>query len=545
MSGYASDDFMVEDYDDEAFDYSEDEHQSDVEIPAAADARASQLVRESQAVSQFDSLGYNTFDDNDLVDDVGDFEPVLDAAHTKKPWEVDFWVYNPEELRRKQSEIVARIEPLLSISKEATRLLLRQYFWKEEKLIEDYLSDPNRTLEKAGITAFPPVPQLKAGDDGFTCTICFCSGADESYLEMTCGHRFCSDCYRTYVTGKVLEGESWRIHCPAPGCKYLLGIEALRLLLSSDAAALERYEENLTRSFVNDLETFTWCPAPNCEYAVECHVPRTAWETTIPAVQCKCGNPFCFGCKLENHLPAPCAMVVRWLQKCKDDSETSKWIKVNTKECVKCKSTIEKNGGCNHMTCRECHYEFCWICMGPWKEHGQQFYNCSRFNEDSSKEARESASKTRLSLERYIHYYTRFNNHEQSAKLARKLLATTEKNMEQMQRELALSWIEVQFLRDAVDVLSMCRSTLKWTYVLAYYMVADNQKIIFEDNQSDLEMATELLNGLVEDPIGIDSPDNIKRKIMDKCTYVKARWETLLCDITAGLQENRWQFETL
>ncbi|KAJ2311412.1 hypothetical protein H4R23_003043, partial [Coemansia sp. Cherry 401B] len=145
---------------------------------------------------------------------------------------------------------------------------------------------------------------------------------------------------------------------------------------------------------------------------------------------------------------------------------------------------------------------------------------------------------------RYLHYFTRYNNHEQSAKLARKLLAATEKNMEQIQREHTLSWIEVQFLSDAVDVLSVCRSTLKWSYVLGYYMVSDNQKLIFENNQSDLEMATEHLNELVENPISDDGPsiEDFKRMVIDKTTYVRSRWETILADIIAGLQENRWQF---
>lgn len=35
------------------------------------------------------------------------------------------------------------------------------------------------------------------------------------------------------------------------------------------------------------------------------------------------------------------------MKKCADDSETSNWISANTKECPKCHSTIEKNGGCN------------------------------------------------------------------------------------------------------------------------------------------------------------------------------------------------------
>src|SRR5687768_12112685 len=40
--------------------------------------------------------------------------------------------------------------------------------------------------------------------------------------------------------------------------------------------------------------------------------------------------------------------------------------------CPKCRSPIEKNGGCMHMTCRiaSCAFEFCWLCRGPWTEHG-------------------------------------------------------------------------------------------------------------------------------------------------------------------------------
>lgn len=32
--------------------------------------------------------------------------------------------------------------------------------------------------------------------------------------------------------------------------------------------------------------------------------------------------------------------------------------------------TIEKNEGCNHMTCRHCLHEFCWLCGNNWYSHG-------------------------------------------------------------------------------------------------------------------------------------------------------------------------------
>ncbi|KAJ2161345.1 hypothetical protein GGF46_001523 [Coemansia sp. RSA 552] len=563
MSGYISDGFMDDDYED-GFVYSEDEsglsgegdsqlHSPQPRAPSEPQASQApqiqtqlhtQIQTQTQGEYSADAAFFDDDDDDYYMDDGDDFEPVLSGLQKRKPWEVDFRVYDLAGLHDKQEAIVARLEPLLALPRETTTLLLRYNYWGEEKLLEAFLTDKDRALAAAGLSEAAPPPRLESGDASFECGICFCGGEDEGFLRLWCGHRFCDTCYRTYISGKVLEGESWRIRCAAPRCKALVGLEAARALLRG-TQELDRYEENLTRSFVNDLSTFSWCPAPNCEYAIECQVPKSAWVTTIPIVTCRCGKVFCFGCKLDDHIPVPCDMVKLWMQKCKDDSETSNWIKANTKECIKCKSTIEKNGGCNHMTCRSCHHEFCWVCMGPWSEHGQSFYSCNRFDEDSSKNARDSISKSRAMLERYLHYFTRYNNHEQSAKLARKLLAATEKNMEQIQREHALSWIEVQFLSEAVDVLSMCRLTLKWSYVLGYYMVSGNQKTIFENNQSDLEMATEQLNELVENPISEDGPsiEEFKRMVIDKSTYVKTRWETILADIVAGLQENRWQFE--
>ena len=51
-------------------------------------------------------------------------------------------------------------------------------------------------------------------------------------------------------------------------------------------------------------------------------------------------------------------------------------------QCPKCNICIEKNGGCNHMQCYHCKHDFCWMCLGDWKTHGSEYYECSRYKEN-------------------------------------------------------------------------------------------------------------------------------------------------------------------
>ena len=45
------------------------------------------------------------------------------------------------------------------------------------------------------------------------------------------------------------------------------------------------------------------------------------------------------------------------------------WLKANTRPCPHCKAPIEKNDGCNHVVCKSCSFEFCWVCMKAWYLH--------------------------------------------------------------------------------------------------------------------------------------------------------------------------------
>lgn len=60
------------------------------------------------------------------------------------------------------------------------------------------------------------------------------------------------------------------------------------------------------------------------------------------------------------------------------DAESQKLVDQSTSPCPNCKYRIEKNGGCNHMTCKKCRHEFCWVCMGNWQGHGGSYFQCNR-----------------------------------------------------------------------------------------------------------------------------------------------------------------------
>eukprot|EP01083_Nonionella_stella_P073155 197581_1 len=92
----------------------------------------------------------------------------------------------------------------------------------------------------------------------------------------------------------------------------------------------------------------------------------------------KCKEPYFFGTnqcgdeEAENNVNKK----DRLCSKC-DHVKNKQWLQGHTKQCPKCERHIEKNGGCNHMTCRTpggCGHEFCWLCLGNWYGHN----NCVR-----------------------------------------------------------------------------------------------------------------------------------------------------------------------
>ena len=76
--------------------------------------------------------------------------------------------------------------------------------------------------------------------------------------------------------------------------------------------------------------------------------------------------------------------------------------------------------------------------------------------------------------------------------------------------------LQTQFLQKAVDILCQCRQTLMYTYAFAFYLRKNNHTLIFEDNQRDLEMATEMLSEYLERDITSSTINDMKIFVQDK-----------------------------
>eukprot|EP01118_Nematostelium_gracile_P013300 TRINITY_DN4_c0_g1_i2.p1 TRINITY_DN4_c0_g1~~TRINITY_DN4_c0_g1_i2.p1 ORF type:complete len:540 (-),score=136.34 TRINITY_DN4_c0_g1_i2:83-1480(-) len=411
-----------------------------------------------------------------------------------------------EEIMKQSAGMIEDVKQLCFIpTSAAAATLLRGYKWNKEKLIESYLEAPEKTCEVAGISALelttePPNPQ-----EIETCLICLDDLPLSETFALTCGHRYCKECWRGYLEVKIRDGaEAVHAKCPAPKCKAIVHEAAYKVLVSPDK--YERYNTFLLRSFVEDNEQMKWCPYPGCTNAIKCErINRRA------PVHCSCGNTYCFRCSDSNigdHTPVPCEPLEKWLQKASDESENVKWMIANTKKCPKCRSPIEKNGGCMHMTCNitSCRYEFCWLCRGPWTEHGSAtggYYQCNKYNESDAKKEDDQAVDVKTELETYMFYFHRYESHRNAGAIADKQKKNCQKKEAQILDVFDVRSQDTKFLMEATEQLIANRRVLQYSYVMGFYL--DKKKVaeknLFEYLQEDLEKHTNQLSTVYEQAI--------------------------------------------
>ena len=222
------------------------------------------------------------------------------------------------------------------------------------------------------------------------CLLCFDEKDDQDMIELSCEHTYCALCLDEMVQLAIGEKTCAQLTCPNPKCGESLSTNDISkinsIVLKSNK--LEKKQTLFDKWFamkkleaVADISAKEWlskypfakqCPTVNCSYVFlnECDEKK---NVTCPS----CNHLYCAMCLFEHKQGSDSCEEARASAK-KEDAENQEWKKKNTKTCPKCKKSIEKNGGCEHVQCTQCKYEFCWNCLGP-HNHGP-WHECFQNN---------------------------------------------------------------------------------------------------------------------------------------------------------------------
>ncbi|CAL1584663.1 unnamed protein product [Knipowitschia caucasica] len=507
-----------------------------------------------------------------------------------------------QDLRKLKDMLIVETADMLQAPLFTAEALLRAHDWDREKLLEAWMSDAEACCQRSGVAMPTPPPSgynawdtlpsprtprtprspltltltsptdscITPGDESLAmCGICLCSiSVFEDPVDMSCGHEFCRACWEEFLNVKIQEGDAHNIFCPAYECYQLVPVHVIESVVSREMD--QRYLQFDIKAFVENNPCIRWCPVPRCERAVRLtrpgpgdNDPHSFPLLPSPAVDCGKGHLFCWECLGEAHEPCDCQMWRNWLQKVTEmkpeelagvgeayeDAANCLWLLTNSKPCANCKSPIQKNEGCNHMQCAKCKYDFCWICLEEWKKHSSStggYYRCTRYEviqqlEEQSKEMTVEAEKKHKSfqeLDRFMHYYTRFKNHEHSYKLEQRLLKTAKEKMEQLSRAFISregSPPDTRFIEDGVTELLKTRRVLKCSYPYGFFLQqGSTQKEIFELMQTDLEMVVEDLAQKVNRPY-LRTPCH---KIVCATRLVQQKRQEFLASVARGVAPN-------
>jgi hypothetical protein len=195
------------------------------------------------------------------------------------------------------------------------------------------------------------------------CSICMSSAR---LLELSCGHRFCRECLSGWFASQI-SSQRFLCACPARGCGRLASFHEIAASLT-DEAVRARFESLVLQCAVSSEPDFRWCQ--------RCSSGGFLSSSDCSEVECvDCGHRFCAVCLAAGAHPG-----LTCEQRCEVDEDLAdlkneRWKLKNSKPCPKCSCLIQRNGGCSHMTCTRCKYEFCWLCLGPYQPGKYTFGN--------------------------------------------------------------------------------------------------------------------------------------------------------------------------
>jgi len=169
------------------------------------------------------------------------------------------------------------------------------------------------------------------------------------------------------ITPRFINSKSKKIqHSLVSHGKFISSITDKLVILEGERFKLYIEYHNLVKKEIirrisNDpnanVKVF-YCTNENCIYQEGFFIKkRNEYNDNnnyVKCINCNCDKNFCYKCGKKYHFDYDCNGDI--------DQESMDLILNTSKPCPNCKIPIEKNEGCNHMTCKLCFQNWCWIC---------------------------------------------------------------------------------------------------------------------------------------------------------------------------------------
>ena len=181
-----------------------------------------------------------------------------------------------------------------------------------------------------------------------------------------CFHYCCIPCLQEFLKAKLDDKKSiTNLSCIQHNCLTQISYDDVKYILfhSGKFALWTKYEKYLFENCVESDPNMKYCPNKGCGFVM------SALDNTPMLVCPKCSYKFCFNCLTNDwHRGSTCDQYREWKKLNKNaDKKFEEYVQhQGLKRCPKCREYIEKNGGCDHMTCRNCKYEWWWSTGKPY-----------------------------------------------------------------------------------------------------------------------------------------------------------------------------------
>ena len=493
---------------------------------------------------------YNNYEDDYIENEINEENENVQNQENNNNQLIDFEIIQNSEIIKKRDAIINNFMECSNLSYDEAELVLVYYNWNYDKLIEEWF-DKTENIKISSHIEQSPESEKKMSEfisnnnlSSDICPVCYTEIEKDNCLSLKCNHQICKECYIEYINNKLLTDPITILQtsCPMNGCNLYI----TRTLYKNCITELKYkkiFAKNLIRNFLITNKEIKTCPNPKCNLSIRVQ------NSIAKEIKCKCGQTFCFSCLEESHIPCDCFLAKEWLNfGTKFGGKEYVWEKkgANTenifiitndlvKNCPKCLVVIEKNHGCNHMTCT-CGYQFCWVCLSPWKNGCyscrkvitpktnplSEFIKIKKTNKYIPGKLKKKEEEKLTPFERYMKYYKKWHNHFKNLEICDKVKERLSELKNELIEDKNILENDVTFLDDSLNTIIDCNRALKYIFIFEYFLKDEDADIedLIDNNLDTLQKQVDSLLELVEldqlpNILKISDKDNFKKKFLE------------------------------